>query len=258
MGGGAVGEHLDPVDGREGDGVQVDGRVGARAAGDHAAPVQEDQGPLRSEAAEVDLERAVAAVVDLVVDAVLLLREGLEEGADAVLAAVDELLAVDHQDGGRRGEVEAPHAATRHHHLFHLHGLRDHREVRPQRGVGLDREVGALGRLVAAELRREPVAAGRQAGDGERAVRAGHGRLLALEGGAGGDDDRADDGLARGAVGHDAGDHAGGLCGRDPGAEQQRDRNEPQEVQQVLPHGDVLPGEMRRSRNRMECYRAAE
>ncbi|MGC4113519.1 MAG: hypothetical protein QM765_02400 [Myxococcales bacterium] len=148
---GAVLEDLDPLDGGHGDGVQVDGGVGAGAARDEAAAVDEHEGAGRAEAAQVDAGRAVAAVVVLGVDGVGLRGQRLEDVADRRAAGAGDLLAGHHGDRSRRVEVGAVDARTGDDDLLDVGGCggrRRHHLAWLRLGFGLGRggRVGRSGR----------------------------------------------------------------------------------------------------------------
>src|SRR5439155_3234888 len=109
---GAVLQHLDALDGRGRNRRQVGGGVGAGAARNHAAAVDQHQGPLRTEAAQRDVDGAVVAVVDLRVHGVALFGQRLEELAQRDAAGRRDLIAAQHRDRRRRVEVLAADASA--------------------------------------------------------------------------------------------------------------------------------------------------
>ena len=97
---GPVLEHLDPLDDGGGNGVEVDGGVGPGPARHEAAAVDQHQGALGSEPAQVDAGGAVPPVVGLGVDGVGLHDEGLQHVPDGGQALPPDLLL--RHDGDRR------------------------------------------------------------------------------------------------------------------------------------------------------------
>ena len=111
-------QDLDALHRSGGNGVQVDRGARADPSVDHALSVHQHQRALRAEVAQVDLRLTVAAVVHVGVQRAALLGLLLEELTDRGHAARGDLVAADHGDWRRGGEVLAAHARASHDDLF--------------------------------------------------------------------------------------------------------------------------------------------
>ena len=105
----AVLEHLDALDHGDRDHVQVDGAVGAGTAVDDAAAVEQHQGAVDAQTAQIDLGRAVAVAspvgAGLVAGGACRGRKALQEGFGGDGAGALDGLGVDHGDRADAGDL---------------------------------------------------------------------------------------------------------------------------------------------------------